>query len=334
MIKTIKLSHEKPITDVKYNSAGDLLFTSAKVKDGPINVWWAENGERIGTYDGHKGAIYSIDVTHDSSLLISGAADGHAKMWEVETGKEITNYQHLNGVRWVAFSQGDDKFLTVTDQSMNVAPEIFIYKVYKDRKDQMKNNQSVQNIKVPLKLHKVHQALWGFHNETVITANSDGTIRIFSTERGKELNVVQAHTDHIMSIQYDKYRGTFLTASKDGFGKLIDSRTFETIKKYSTGRPLNSGAISPLMDHVILGGGEEADEVTRSAASSNQFKVKFYHSIFCDELGSVVGHFGPINCLAFNPNGRSFASGGEDGFVRLHYFDQSYLSRTDEISNY
>jgi len=332
MIKTLKLSHEKPITDIKYNSTGDLVFTSAKVMGGSVSVWWADTGERIGTYDGHKGAIYSIDVSHDSSLLISGAADTLAKLWDVESGKEIMTFQHLNVIRWVAFAQGDERFLTVTDQTMNATPEINIFPVSRDRRG---DSKSLQNIKVPLKLHKVHQALWGWHNETIITANSDGTIRIFSTERaGKELQILPYHNSKIMSIQYDKYKGTFLTSSKDGTAKLIDSRNYEIIKEYNTGRPLNSGAISPLMDHIILGGGEEADTVTTSAAASTQFKVRFYHTIFAEELGSVVGHFGPVNCLTINPDGRSFASGGEDGLVRLHYFDHTYTSRKDEISSY
>jgi translation initiation factor 3 subunit I len=192
----------------------------------------------------------------------------------------------------------------------------------------------MQCIKVQLKLHKVHQALWGWHNESIITANSDGSVRIYSTERGKELQLIQAHRSAVMSVQYDKYRTTFLTASKDGSAKLFDSRTYEVIKEYHTGRPLNSGAISPLMDHVILGGGEQADTVTTSAAVSTQFKVRFYHTIFAEELGSVVGHFGPVNCLSFSPDGKSFASGGEDGFVRLHFFDEAYTSRKDEVSNY
>jgi len=334
MIKTIKLSHEKPITDIKYNATGDILFTSAKVMNGSINVWWANNGERIGTYDGHKGAIYSIDVNHDSSLLISGAADTTAKLWEVETGKELMTTQHLNGVRWVSFSHGGERFLTVTDQSMEKVPEVNIYRIARDRRDQ--SNRSIQNFQVPLKHHKVHQALWGWHNESIITANSDGTVRVFSAEKspGKELQTLQLHSSAVMSIQFDKYYGTFLTASKDGSAKLVDTRTYQVVKEYHTGRPLNSGAISPLMDHVILGGGEQADTVTTSASISTQFRVRFYHTIFCEELGSVTGHFGPVNALTFNPDGRSFASGGEDGLVRLHYFDSSYTGRTDEISTY
>jgi len=39
----------------------------------------------------------------------------------------------------------------------------------------------------------------------------------------------------------------------------------------------------------------------------------------------VKGHFGPINTIAIHPDGKSYASGGEDGLVRIHYFDNDYL---------
>jgi translation initiation factor 3 subunit I len=35
----------------------------------------------------------------------------------------------------------------------------------------------------------------------------------------------------------------------------------ELIKTYKTERPINSAAISPIKDHVVLGGGQEAIEV-------------------------------------------------------------------------
>ena len=43
-------------------------------------------------------------------------------------------------------------------------------------------------------------------------------------------------------------------------------------------------------------------------------------------IGSLKGHFGTVNCVAFNPDGQSFSSGGEDGTVRINYFDPDYYS--------
>ena len=75
---------------------------------------------------------------------------------------------------------------------------------------------------------------------------------------------------------------------------------------------------------VVLGGGQEAMEVTTTAAKVGKFDARFFHMIFEEEIGRIKGHFGPINTLDFHPSGRSYASGAEDGFIRIHHFDEDY----------
>ena len=53
--------HERPLTFLKYNRDGDLLFSCAK--DHNPTVWFADNGERLGTYRGHNGAVWSCDIS-------------------------------------------------------------------------------------------------------------------------------------------------------------------------------------------------------------------------------------------------------------------------------
>lgn len=65
--------HERPITVVKYNYDGDLLFTASK--DQTPSVWRSENGERLGTYGGHKGTIWDLDVDRFSRHLLTASAD-------------------------------------------------------------------------------------------------------------------------------------------------------------------------------------------------------------------------------------------------------------------
>ena len=53
--------HERAITQIRYNHDGDLLFSVAK--DNKPTVWYSENGERLGTYVGHNGAVWCVDVS-------------------------------------------------------------------------------------------------------------------------------------------------------------------------------------------------------------------------------------------------------------------------------
>lgn len=51
--------HERSLNQIKFNREGDLLFSCSK--DNVVNAWFAHNGERLGTYDGNGGSVWSID---------------------------------------------------------------------------------------------------------------------------------------------------------------------------------------------------------------------------------------------------------------------------------
>lgn len=53
--------HERSLTHVMYNKGGDLLFTCSK--DNAPNVWFSDDGSRLGTYNGHAGTVWNCDVT-------------------------------------------------------------------------------------------------------------------------------------------------------------------------------------------------------------------------------------------------------------------------------
>lgn len=103
------------------------------------------------------------------------------------------------------------------------------------------------------------------------------------------------------------------------------------LKTYPADTPLNSAVITPKKDYVILGGGQAAMDVTRTSARQGKFEARFYHKIFEDEVGRVRGHFGPLNTVAADPTGKSYASGGEDGYVRVHHFDKGYYDFMYEV---
>lgn len=70
--------HDRALTRVRINGDGDLLFSAGKDKS-PC-VWYIENGERIGTYDGHNGVIWDIDVSWDTRHFCSASGDVFVKV--------------------------------------------------------------------------------------------------------------------------------------------------------------------------------------------------------------------------------------------------------------
>ena len=75
-------------------------------------------------------------------------------------------------------------------------------------------------------------------------------IVIHFSRTGKKINLVSEHAKTINDMQLSKDRSLFITASKDNTSKLFDADTLECLKTYKTERPVNSAAISPILDHV------------------------------------------------------------------------------------
>ncbi|KAL3641507.1 Eukaryotic translation initiation factor 3 subunit I [Castilleja foliolosa] len=315
--------HERPLTFLMYNREGDLLFSCAKDHDPA--VWSADNGERLGTYRGHNGAVWSCDISRDSSMLITGSADQSAKLWNVKSGTPFYTFNFDSPTRSVDFALGDKLAVITTDPFMGHTSAIHIKQIARNPEDQ--TAKSVLTITGPV--GRINRAVWGPLNRTIISAGEDTIIRIWDSETGKLVNdsgKEDGHKKPITSLVKSADGSHFLTGSLDKSAKLWDTRTLKLIKTYGTERPVNAVAMSPLLDHVVLGGGQDASSVTTTDHRAGKFEAKFYDKILTEEIGGVKGHFGPINALAFNPDGRSFASGGEDGYVRLHHFDPDYFN--------
>jgi len=78
--------------------------------------------------------------------------------------------------------------------------------------------------------------------------------------------------------------------------------------------------------HALFAGGQEAREVTTTAAEQGAFEISFYNMIFGKEIGTVRGHFGPVHSIAVHPFGHAFVTGSEDGTARYHTLDPEYFT--------
>lgn len=72
--------------------------------------------------------------------------------------------------------------------------------------------------------------------------------------------------------------------------QLWDVQTLQEMKQYATETPLNSACITPLRPYIVLGGGQDAMNVTTTSQRAGKFESRFWHKLFEEEVGRVRGH--------------------------------------------
>lgn len=319
MIPILLQAHTRSLTKVLYNRDGDLLVTAAK--DPIVNVWFSHNGERLGSLNGHSGTVWCLSLSGDSRRCVSGSADNTAKIWDLEGGRLVRTVETATAVRALELAQGMDPNLLalVTDATMGKPSELLIY----DLRDYSLVKRQ------PFETGKRATVIgWSDCNRNLVTGHEDGSVHLWdAASLGKPVASAPSntHQEAIRDLQFSADRTFFITASKDCTARLFTSDTLRPLKCYRTERPVNSASISPIRPEVCIAGGQEAIAVTTTSSRAGQFEARFFHSVFELEMGRVRGHFGPINTLAYRPDGRGYASGAEDGYVRLHEFDADYF---------
>ena len=225
-------------------------------------------------------------------------------------------------------------FATISDPFVEHNAKIFVYDVPENHDPSTYSDTPRLEIDLPKidgKRVNATNIVWLNLNEALFVTFDNGSIRLYDPVTGEELEEFFAHDKKINRVSFNQDKTLFITSSADFTAKLFDVVDLRHLKTYKTDRPVNDAVISETKDHILLGGGQEAMSVTTTSGKVGKFETRFFHLVYEEEFGTVKGHFGPINALAINPNGRCYASGAEDGYIRLHYFDKSYLDMKDPV---
>ncbi|CZT01809.1 Eukaryotic translation initiation factor 3 subunit I [Rhynchosporium agropyri] len=330
MRPTLLQGHERALTQIKYNRDGDIIFSTAK--DQHICAWFAHNGERLGTYHGHQGAVWTVDVDPTSTVMASGAADNTVRLWDIRSGKCLKVWNFDTAIKRVEFNENGTQLLAVTEKRMGFLGTIVVLNIKADVEAEQDEERALV---ITCEESKATVAGWSYMSKYIIAGHEDGSVSQYDAKSGEQLYNVEVHEGEalgfITDLQWSPDRTYFITASKDKTAKLINATDLEVMKTYVADTPLNSAAITPNKDFVILGGGQDAMNVTQTSSRQGKFEARFYHKVFEEEIGRVRGHFGPLNTVAADPTGKGYASGGEDGYVRVHQFDKAYFDFTFEV---
>ena len=248
-----------------------------------------ETGDWIGTFEGHKGAVWGCALTCDASKAATGAADFAAKVWDCSSGQEVASIAHKHIVRSVDFSFDNNYLLTGSNEK-----NVKIFDLNKPESEPIMtglgHSQAVR-----------HALFADSSNNRIISASDDKSIRLWDRVSGTQ--VKQIDLDAIpVSIELSSDQSILsICAGRTVSFYFVDS--FTKILEYSTPTSILSSTLHPDKSVFVCGG--------------DDFKMYKYDFRDGTEKESFKGHFGPVHSVRFSPDGEIYASGSEDGTVRL-----------------
>jgi len=283
--------HSRPVPDFAYSpliDSEDGFFMVSACLDGKPMLRRGETGDWIGTLVGHKGAVWSAHINNTASQAVTGSADYTAKVWDALTGKELTSFNHVRIVKSVHFSLDGKQVLTGGQDKI-----LRIFDLTKPEADPLLMEGHTQAVKT---------ALWCKDGNTIISGGSDAVLRIWDIRSLREVKAIPVKAP-ISSIEIS-LNGQHLSTTSGKEVTFWDASKYDVVKSYTLQMELNSASLSPDTTTFVVGG-------------SSDFWARVYDFNTGKELEMHKGHHGPVHCVRFAPDGSTFATGSEDGTIRL-----------------
>ena len=236
--KSIRVDHEVNCVAIH----GDLLC-SGSYDSGPIIVLNWKSGEKQFTLEGHQSGVRALTI--HNGRLISGSTDRSIKLWDLESGKELHNWDkaHETEIRSI-FVQGDILYSCSLDGKLkawdlNSKTELFTLNTLTgfDNGDWVNcievrgNTLFTGHDKGWVKIWDLTDRKlvkeWPAHNSSVkslailgnilFTASNDQTICAHDLEDGGRVPKLEDHTNWVTSLAIENgvlYSGSFDATTK------------------------------------------------------------------------------------------------------------------------
>lgn len=274
-------------------------------------------GDWIGTFLGHKGAVWQARLSSDATLAATASADFSAKVWDTHTGEALHTLTHNHIVRAVALPNharpqilatgGMEKKLRIFDLSIGSSST-----TSSPTYEAASSSEPPPSYEIGPGVHggTIKSIVWAADPNILITAAEDKKIRWWDLRT--QSTIGEYTVDGVVGtceLSNTSPKGVLSVAAGKSVYFFDSASPGSLIKSVKTPYDLASVALHTEQGKFVTGG-----------SSQNDTWVRVWDFESEQELETNKGHHGPIWSVSFSPDGKLYATGSEDGTIKLWKF--------------
>lgn len=320
--------HTRPLAEVQFSGeTADGVFLMSACLDGSPMLRDGACGDWIGTFAGHKGAVWSAKVCKEARLGATGSGDFSAKLWDAVTGSCLATLDHGHVVKGVDFDADTTTLATAGHEGL-----VRLFDVERS------SDAGPRSLAGGAGLTKV---CW-IEAHLVAAGGVDSLLRVWDVRQPSPQPFLRldlappgfekAKAPPVMDVEVRVAGGRpTLTACCGDAVHIYDTSTWRLVRDpiRAPVHFINEGgaSISPSGDRLALGGGRHggsrqgalgvekgATHVGDIGSDLTVFTLDVATGLVVDER---KGHCGPVRCVRFHPSGNAVATGSEDATIRI-----------------
>lgn len=282
--------------------SADGLRLAAGDDSGTVQVWETGTDRAPLLLSGHQSQVWAVAFSPDGSLLASGDRAGQVRLWKLADGTLQNTIAADDSAVWsLAFTADGGKLMVASDRRVQLWDPV--------------KGAALGRFETPDV--RVTRAALSPDGRLLAVAASDGKVRLWDIDKSAVTREIAVEDDVVWSVAFSPDGRRLATASSGEIVALWDVAT-------GAQQAIFTGHTGGATDLIFLADGATLAAVDRSG------QLHFWDA----DTGRPLAETWPAHAaaawrIALFPDGRKFATAGDDGRVMI--WDEFSLARACEI---
>jgi WD40 repeat protein len=248
------------------------------------------SGQELQVFRGHTDSIKGLDLSPNGKYILSGSADGTARLWDVKTGQELRRFSgHGGQVDVVAFSSDGQRILTSGFEG-----RVLLWEIEPHSELPTFNSQN-----------QMYGVVFSPDGKLLATNVISNELRLWDVPTRQMLWRTQDSGLALWALKYSPDGKYLLSGNMDGVTTLWDAKTGQAVRRFT------AHGLDEIFDVAFSPDGKKVIAVGFSSASQGPFAP-----IWNLETGREILRIPLlplVYTVSFSPDGKSVLTGSFDG---------------------